>query len=134
MKPMLIALLLLTVMALGCAMTPPVPPLDTESQVQAIKAKVQQESEARRKKMDAEFAAQEQEYLAYEQKYWPGLRDNFPPLAKKLNYVCDRVTRFRPWESTERGMVYRVDCEGGLSYRMLKTPDDHLIITPWSYR
>ena len=84
--------------------------------------------------LQAKLAKEEQEDLAYEQTYWPGLRKNFPPLAKKLNYVCDQVTRFRFIDLTERGTVYRIDCDRRYSYRMLQMPDDRISITPWIYR
>jgi hypothetical protein len=125
--------LLCTPLLTGCAMAPPLVTPST-SEVQARIAESNKRLEEDRKQREAAYQKLEEDYKTYEQTYWPGLRDNFPPLAKKLNYVCDQVTRFRPLESTERGMVYRVDCAGGLSFRMLKTPDDKLIITPWTYR
>jgi hypothetical protein len=117
----------------GCAMDPPLT-TPSASTTKAIIAESHRRIEEDRKKREAAYQDLEQQYRDYEQRFWPHLRENFPPLAKQLNYVCDRVTGFRPVEATERGQVYRIDCDGSLSYRMLKTPDEKLIITPWRYR
>ncbi len=61
------------------------------------------------------------------------IRMGFPEIAHMYGFVCTKVSTISYKGFTERGRLTRINCDDDrLSYRVLMTPQDVLIVHPWS--